>query len=62
VQAEKEIFKIKLSEFTDHVIVYSFFDGKYKTILFDSKKNRVKQNIGNFYDFTEEYLFINDKT
>ena len=53
---------MKLSQNTDHIIVYSIFDGKYKVILFDSNKKKVKENIGNFYDFTEDYLFICDKT
>ena len=49
-----------VSKYTGHVIICANFEGKYNTILFNSEKVKVKDLIGWYSDFSEEFMFAND--
>ena len=60
IEAEGVIKLLKLSEFSDHLVVLSKFDGKEKGVLFDADELKVKDGIGSVFDFSGEFLFARD--
>ena len=48
---------LKVSEFSDHLAVFSTFDGKEKSVLFDADELKVTDGIGSVFEFSEGVLF-----
>ena len=57
MEAEGVIKLLKLSEFSDHLVVLSKFDGKDKGVLFDADEIKVRDGIGSVFEFSGEFLF-----